>query len=489
MIIVNGFSFDDSTFSTGSNSKLGQGTKGGINYFFKAYEEREPVNDSSMTETLFRKKQKQFEAFVARKRRLNRELLILSGVGGNIVCPLDYFVCPEGLLAHRWMEITEFVPGSVGDEELPKVLKGLEMDEKLRILRTAVSSLKVLHGHKIIHADLKRENILLARTGTDKKYSAKLIDFDGAFFEDDVPVDKMTGTPNYYSPEQGYYIDMEEEVREKNRGMITTATDIYSMGLVFHQYLTGGFPEMSAVPKGLEKKAKEGRFIYPYQISQAEWTGQDCHLKVSRDIALKAPWLAALIAEMIRSDPEDRPSAEQVLRRLKTKDMIYEFSLWPEDTGKAVPDEGIIRKKTRGFRRKVVTEFEGDREIRRNTYEYLDMDGIFHQLSAEELLGKGFFKKPGSTPAPAPAPAPTPAPAPAPAPTPDPEPEQMEWSVNMLWPEDRETCETMPLPEGWRVFGPDTRFGRNGYLFKDERGNEHFIVSGKCRQLGLLKVK
>lgn len=107
-------------------------------------------------------------------------------------------------------------------------------DEKKRIfLKTLLYSVKEFHKRGIVHSDLKPENILVRQT-SGGAYAAKLIDFDSGFFEYAVP-DEIIGDLRYFSPE----VILRNDGRNVD---VTVKSDIFSLGLLFHQYWCGKLP-------------------------------------------------------------------------------------------------------------------------------------------------------------------------------------------------------------------------------------------------------
>ena len=372
-----GYDIDISTMKNSTCGTIGIAEKHGEKYFCKRFSDPvEPDRSKKMmSEAVADMNQKKFDLFVTRKKRVNTALREISGRGGNIVCPLD-----EVIHDHHLMEFSEYVEGAVDEKQYSVVIAELPEEKKLLVLKIAVGALQTLHSRKIVHGDLQLANILLVKNDAGN-YVSKIIDFDGAFFEDDVPLDSITGTPDYYSPELAVYSFTENpEDRRKLTHLMTTKSDIFTMGLILHEYLTGHKPEPDGLPSALQKVQDAGRFVYPWQVLLTRDKGKEPYqLKISREIKEKA--YVALISDMLCCDPEYRPSAAEVLSRLNSRTLPIESEGWPEDQISIDTDEA--GKTLVALRKREETDKDG---VVHHFYEIVNEDGLRFRKTKEELI-------------------------------------------------------------------------------------------------------
>ena len=141
--------------------------------------------------------------------------------------------------------IARLIDGGATDDGAPFIvmdyIEGVPIDEfcdreklsttaRLRLFREVCAAVEYAHRHLIVHRDIKPSNILVTADGTPK-----LLDFGIAKLLGPGPgAETATAarplTPQYASPEQ---------VRG---GSMTTATDVYSLGVLLYKLLTGRLP-------------------------------------------------------------------------------------------------------------------------------------------------------------------------------------------------------------------------------------------------------
>lgn len=289
-----------------ANSNCGKtavATRGGKKYFLKKYQNVvAPIDNGALDAKTMEHNHKLFDDFVNIRRTVNSRIRAIASAGGNIIIPTEEFI--DG---NQLVEASEFVEGAVPKEEMADVLATLSMDTKKLLMMTAAGALSSVHAKGIVHCDLKLQNVLLVKNPRSA-YVAKLIDFDSSYPMDNMP-DELVGTPDFYSPELGKYINS-EDYSEENKKTVTEKTDIFSLGLIYHFYLTGAYPEPVELTEKLQNRKDKGKAIYPYVVLNS-----GCKLKISPAITDKN--YADLIADMLSINPEERPGATEVLMRLK----------------------------------------------------------------------------------------------------------------------------------------------------------------------------
>lgn len=104
----------------------------------------------------------------------------------------------------------------------------LTIGDSVELVATIAEALHYVHSQGVIHRDIKPNNILL-----DKRGTAYLADFGLALLENDAArTSSVAGTPAYMSPEQA---------RGENH-LVSGTSDIFSLGVVLYQMLTGQRP-------------------------------------------------------------------------------------------------------------------------------------------------------------------------------------------------------------------------------------------------------
>lgn len=161
-------------------------------------------------------------------RRFRRERQILASLNhSNIARLLDGGTSEEG-----WpFFVMEFITGEPITEYCHR--HRLSISERLRLFQEVCEAVQFAHQNLIIHRDLKPGNIFVTETG-----EVKLLDFGIAKLLDPArqaatvqpTTNALMMTPEYASPEQ---------MRGAN---VTTASDVYSLGVVLYELLAGQLP-------------------------------------------------------------------------------------------------------------------------------------------------------------------------------------------------------------------------------------------------------
>lgn len=239
-------------------------------------------------------------------RRFRAERQILAHLDhSNIAKLLDGGTAEDG----RPYFVMEYVEGRPIDE----VAGGLPLRERLALFREVCAAVHFAHQNLVVHRDLKPANVLVTADGVPK-----LLDFGIAKLLDPGRTDPALSelglrpmTLQYASPEQ---------VGEQP---ITTASDVYALGVLLHVLLTGGSPYAVAADdrRALERAITQGETVRPSQAvkrrEDARRLAGDLDTIVLRAMDLK-PDRRYASAEQLAADVQRHLDGLPVLARKDT---------------------------------------------------------------------------------------------------------------------------------------------------------------------------
>lgn len=212
----------------------------------------------------------------------------------NIVSVLDVFYANnQNCLA------MELIDGA----SLTNILKNhkgqrLSVSESMPILQDLLSALNYAHRHGVIHRDVKPSNILM-----DKQGKSYLIDFGIALAvgeERRTRTGQTIGTPHYMSPEQIV-----------NPRAIDHRSDVYSVGCVFYEMLTGR-------PPFIAEDTKEGDTDFAIKTAHVNYQP----LPPIERVSTIPQYINDIIMLALQKKPENRlPGCQEFLRLLSEKNI------------------------------------------------------------------------------------------------------------------------------------------------------------------------
>jgi serine/threonine protein kinase len=187
--------------------------------------------------------------------------------------------------------VMEYLEGTALDTMLRKQ-GALIPAEVAEFLEEICSALAAAHGRGIVHRDLKPGNVFIVSDGNTRNRYVKLLDFGLAKGEPSGESTKQTragmvvGTPDYIAPEQA------------RGGTITPRTDLYSLGVMAFEMLTGSLP-----------------FTAESVVELMMMHVQAPAPHVSSKIDFCPPALDALVYQLMSKEPADRPRSAEGVRQ------------------------------------------------------------------------------------------------------------------------------------------------------------------------------
>lgn len=216
--------------------------------------------------------------------------------------------------------VMELVDGPTLKELLASLAARGEMmslGEVLRIIREAAGALAYAHSQKMIHRDVKPANLML-----DKDNRVVLTDFGIAKIVTGVQFTSsggMVGTPAYMAPEQGLGDAGDER------------SDLYSLGVIFYQLVTGALPYEAETPLGtilkhLNEPVPSVRDINPDLPETVDTAIQRLMAKDPEDRYQSAADLITDIEHIERGEPLE--DAKRLVK-LETKEIVPAYLRTP----------------------------------------------------------------------------------------------------------------------------------------------------------------
>ncbi|HKA86656.1 MAG TPA: ATP-binding protein [Haliangiales bacterium] len=217
----------------------------------------------------------------AGRRNLRAEFLALARIShDNIVKVFDYGLTPDG---EDWFTM-ELVRGGPLKHAPPPPDPAF-----YRLIGGVVRALAFVHARGLVHADVKPSNVLLddALLAADPTRAAKLADFGLAAASGDPAAAVTRGTIGYAAP-------------EVYAGRLDARSDLYSVGVLLHELVTGQAPFHDSDPANVIRRQRREAAPDPRAVRPD----------------LPAP-LAELIVALTDPEPGARPQgADEVLARI-----------------------------------------------------------------------------------------------------------------------------------------------------------------------------
>lgn len=187
--------------------------------------------------------------------------------------------------------VMEYVDGI----NLKEYIRGkgpLPVSEAVQITRQIAEAIQQAHAAGVVHRDIKPQNILFSRDG-----KVKVTDFGIAIAGDGVTVtvgDEIIGSVQYISPEQA------------RGGIAGKQSDLYSLGIVLYEMVTGKVPFAGESPVAVAMKHIQEQIVPPRRLVQSipESLEQIILKAVEKDAAERYNSAAELLEDLYYAEEE-----------------------------------------------------------------------------------------------------------------------------------------------------------------------------------------
>ena len=206
--------------------------------------------------------------------------------------------------AGKYFIVREYIAGETLKKRVQREGR-LSVEESLRIAKEIARALREAHANNLVHCDIKPHNILVTADGR-----VKVADFGIARA---VTSSTMTyngnivGSVHYFSPEQA------------KGTKITPKSDIYSLGVVLYEMLTGELPFTGETTVSIALKHLQEE---PKPIGQYDYT--------------LPPMVEAIVQRTMAKNPSERPNSDELIEDIQHTERFLGFETGVE-TGENDP--------------------------------------------------------------------------------------------------------------------------------------------------------
>ena len=186
--------------------------------------------------------------------------------------------------------VMEYVPGRTLKDRI-KQEGHLSVSDALQVAKDIARALAHAHANNLVHCDIKPHNILMMPAG-----SAKVADFGIARAVTESTMTytgNVVGSVHYFSPEQA------------KGTMITPKSDVYSLGVVLYEMLTGALPFTGETPVSIAMKHLQEEPVSVRELDPAI-----------------PPVVEAIVARAMSKDPAMRPVAAEFMHDIQQAEQM-----------------------------------------------------------------------------------------------------------------------------------------------------------------------
>ncbi len=236
----------------------------------------------------------------------------------RLLAALDHLNIVRILTAEKADDYFFIVMEYVEGETLEAILereKTLPVPRAVDITRQICAGIDYAHQQGVLHRDLRPGNVLVT-----ENQAIKIADFGTSrFLEVAARASTVIGSPPYMAPEQF-------------QGRAVFASDIYSVGVIMYEMMTGKLPYFSVNPRQLEKMALSGRLARPREVSRAiPREIEEIILKaLAPEISDRYQQASQLLDDLSTASEIDHRASrmEDIRQRLKARERITAGFCW-----------------------------------------------------------------------------------------------------------------------------------------------------------------